>query len=142
MPDIIERVSSGIQSVGEWARNTWDNVRGAVSEGREMLGDVVDAVAKHAPDIVSTTLAALATPSFRGTLGNYATYTMPITLRAKFLRPVPENLVDSGRPLCERLTLSSCTGFTLCENPQVDFSCLEPEEQMIKSFLSGGFYIE
>lgn len=119
-----------------------EDVKEVINEGASLLADTFSAIEKEIPNITSTAMAALATPSYRGTMGNYATYQVPISLRAKFLEPVAENFDNAGRPVCRVMPLTSLSGFTLVENPQITFSCFVEEEEILKSFMSSGFYIE
>lgn len=131
-----------IQSVKEFVKGPYDAVKGVIEDGKNFIGNLYSAVQAELPNVLSTATAALATPSYRGTLGNYATYLIPITLRAKFMRPVSENFADAGRLYCKTYRLGNLSGFCLCENPQVEFQCFSTEEEIIKAFLSGGFFIE
>lgn len=49
---------------------------------------------------------------------------------------------DSGRPLCETVTLSSIPGYIMCKDGEVAAPCTDRELSMIESYLKGGFYYE
>lgn len=55
----------------------------------------------------------------------------------------PADLVATmGRPLFERVTLSTLTGYCQCENASVSIDDLEGAKSEINSYLNNGFYIE
>ena len=55
---------------------------------------------------------------------------------------VDEDLTDRGRPLCEKRTLSTLSGYQLCADVDVTIPCTRDEEQMIKGFLESGYFYE
>ena len=60
----------------------------------------------------------------------------------QWLIPVDDDLADRGRPLCEKRTLSTLSGYQLCANVEVQIPCTRDEEQMIKGFLESGYFYE
>ena len=49
---------------------------------------------------------------------------------------------EKGRPLCERRTLSTLSGFIQCGETDIQIPCTKPEEDAIKSYLGSGFFLE
>ena len=49
---------------------------------------------------------------------------------------------ESGRPLCETVTLSTIPGYILCKEGDVDAPATDQELAQIKSYLEGGFFYE
>ena len=64
------------------------------------------------------------------------------TLFANYYEPVMFDVADNGKPLCQNRKISDCTGFVKVENGAIDFSATEPEKQIVKEYLEGGFYYE
>lgn len=57
--------------------------------------------------------------------------------------PLPaENKERYGRPLCQTKTINTLSGYVLCADGDVPFSCLAPEKAAIASHLTSGFYYE
>ena len=57
--------------------------------------------------------------------------------------PLPaENKDRYGRPLCQTKTINTLSGYVLCADGDVAFSCLAPEKAAIASHLTSGFYYE
>ena len=55
---------------------------------------------------------------------------------------VEEDLTQLGRPLCQQVTLSTLSGYTLCRDADVKISGTTSESDAIKDFMNGGFFIE
>ena len=55
---------------------------------------------------------------------------------------VEDNNTDHGRPLCAKRTISSLSGYILCENAHIQSRLTATENQMIEDFMNGGFYYE
>lgn len=49
---------------------------------------------------------------------------------------------EKGRPLCERVKLGSLSGFTQCGETDIRIGCTKPENDMIRTYLASGFYLE
>lgn len=49
---------------------------------------------------------------------------------------------EKGRPLCERVQLGSLSGFTQCGETDIRIGCTKPENDMIRTYLASGFYLE
>ena len=47
-----------------------------------------------------------------------------------------------GSPLCASVTLSTLSGFTICQNAEVEINATTIEKNRIEQFLNGGFFIE
>ena len=54
------------------------------------------------------------------------------------------NIEDAqiGRPLCSAVTISSLSGYILCENADLDVAASPTEKDAILSYMNGGFYYE
>ena len=64
------------------------------------------------------------------------------SLNTVVLELVDEDLADRGRPLCEKRTLSTLSGYQLCADVDVTIPCTRDEEQLIKGFLESGYFYE
>lgn len=63
-------------------------------------------------------------------------------LTCTFKRQDQIDYVNNGYPLCQSKTLSSLTGYTLCEKASVECNATEMGKSIINDYLNGGFYIE
>lgn len=59
-----------------------------------------------------------------------------------FYEQVDENIIDHGRPLCQRRSLGSLSGYCICENAELSITGLASEEKAICNLLNSGVYIE
>lgn len=85
--------------------------------------------------------------SRQGSLGNhFVAAKASLVCEFKEVNPVPAERV--GKPLCEFVSLSTCSGFTRCINPQytndptLNNVCTLEEQHKILSFMEEGFIIE
>ena len=60
----------------------------------------------------------------------------------QFFKIVDEDITHRGRPLCEVRTINTLSGFILCAEGDVEISCLDEERNMIKKYLTSGFFWE
>lgn len=63
-------------------------------------------------------------------------------MQYKWKIPVPDDNEHRGRPLCQKLTISSIPGYMTIADPEIDFTCTSEEGVAIRSFMTGGFYYE
>ena len=61
---------------------------------------------------------------------------------ADFLDVADDNITENGRPLCEVRTVSTLSGYMICENADLDTAASPAEKSTILSALNGGFYYE
>lgn len=111
--NLVGGISSGIGTVGSISQTVMSNNQNYIEKfGRN--GDMCDfGLVKKA----------------------YIKYTRPIDI-------IPENFGRTNGYLCNvTKKLSDCSGFTICENPEINCSCTENEKQRIKQLLETGIYI-
>lgn len=77
-----------------------------------------------------------------GVSGSFIQNVMPPSMTVEHIQLAPENLSEVGRPLCAIRQISALSGFIKCGEVSVDYPCLLPEKQKIKSFLMDGFFWE
>ena len=77
-----------------------------------------------------------------GTTGSYGTLLGDFKLDHQFFRPVNDDNVHNGRPLCEVKQISSLSGYILIQDGDVETSGTATEDAKIKSYLETGFYYE
>lgn len=94
------------------------------------LGAIGDAAAVSQP--VPSMMGSNGTLSFNNVFG----------IMADFLDVADDNNTENGRPLCEVRTVSSLSGYMLCEKADLDTAASPSEKAEIISALNGGFYYE
>lgn len=105
------------------------NIPGAISGG---IGMIMNGLDLQYPNI-STIGMNGNTLSVEGR--NYLYYEYKI--------PVPENLSDRGRPLCQNKQVSSIPGFMLCSDVHPDFLlATEEEKNSVRDLMESGFFYE
>ena len=86
--------------------------------------------------------SALPQANTRGSQGGFMTAKEQCSLISEFYELVPEDLEHRGRPLCQKKTLSTLTGYTVVADADLKAPCTRAEIQTIKNYMEGGFYIE
>ena len=93
-----------------------------------------------------------------GAIGNAANATQPLSsslgsngtmafyngfgILADFLDVADDNIVENGRPLCAVRTISTLSGYMICENADLDTGASPAEKDTIINYLNSGFYYE
>lgn len=124
------------------ASNSFVNSVGGVINGA-ITGDIFGAVMSGINGITSTTASMLPQLSTKGNEGSFLPYSLGAPkLHAFYNLQVDTNTSKYGRPLCETQTLSSLSGYCLCDKAVITSSCTGDEKETIEAYLNGGFYIE
>lgn len=77
-----------------------------------------------------------------GANGSFMSMHSTSYLNAKFYECVGTNNTELGRPLYQTKTLSTLSGFTVCQGADVEIGAMAAESDQINSMLNSGFYIE
>ena len=115
---------------------TGSSAVGAVASA--LTGNFVGAMAGIA-DAVSN---AIPSPKTVGGLQGFHVSEYQGGITSTFWRPVDSDNTSHGRPLCQVKTISSLSGYVLCENAEITISGTAEEADEIINFMKGGFYYE
>ena len=85
---------------------------------------------------------ALPTVETSGTNGAISEFVFAPVLVATFYKVANEDNEHNGRPLCERRTINTLSGFIMCQNAEVPIRATVEEQETIRSKLETGFYYE
>lgn len=122
--------------VVEAAKETVSGIMPGLSEGLSALG-------RAAKKAIPTALAASATKEYMGGQGSFIEFMQPAYLYSSFQRLEADKHEYIGHICHKILTLSTLSGFTLCENVRLEIAGATVDElQLIKQFLESGVYIE
>ena len=118
----------------------------AVGAGAALLsGNVVGAITGVTSGIVSAYQTAAPRTQSTGhndsMLNIVSTSTEPY-LYEVFHHIVDEDNADCGRPLCQKKTISSLSGYILCANAEISIAGLPSERDQIVSYMDSGFFYE
>lgn len=104
----------------------------------------VKQIGEDLADIASNSLAMKSTVEMVGSQGTLSFFDRQIiVLWGEFYSVADDNLTLFGRPLCETKTLSTLSGFCMCDNPSLEGSgALLPEKIEIENLLQTGVFIE
>ena len=125
--DYIGAASSALGAVGGAVSGFMGNIGGFLGAASN-IGNAVEALMPRANTI--------------GTTGTFAANHGDFELDFQFFRPVDDDPVHNGRPLCKMKTISSMSGYLLIQDGDVAISGTSAEDAMIRSYLESGFYYE
>ena len=124
--------------------------QGAISGAVRSIGSTIGSAV--AGDISGMALNGMAA------IGNAAAATVPHTtsvggngslafntnfrMLGRFLHIADEDLQNRGRPLCTARTISTLSGFVMCNDADPDISCSDEELSSIVSYMNSGFFYE
>lgn len=78
-----------------------------------------------------------------GTLGAILPFSKKPRIECEYCYITEEDLDHNGRPLCKTKQLSSLSGYCLCRDNDIGITGASQDQlNMIKNFLTGGFFIE
>lgn len=117
-------ISNAANTIGAFASG---NPAGALVSGLSAIGD-----------------AAACTQSVPSTVGSNGTmaFNNGFSIMGDFLDIADEDIASHGRPLCATKTISSLTGYVMCEDADPEIPCTDNELDQIVTYLNNGFYYE
>ena len=77
-----------------------------------------------------------------GSNGSFISPFMLTTLTQVYYFLALEDIHHKGRPVCANKQINTLSGYILCAEGDFDIACLDIERNMIKNFLTSGFFYE
>ena len=111
---------------------------GAVAGGLASFfgnGDIINGIASGAQQTTVTSQS-------KGGGASVAKYGITPYLTGAFYEIVNDNNEDHGRPLCQRVQLSTIPGFIMVDDPSIALTATAAEIDSVKSFMRNGFFLE
>lgn len=114
-----------------------------VESAKDKLAGPLSALARVVNKAIPAAIAACASLQYTGGVGSFANFLQPITLRTKYFYLDGSRAAFIGRPLNSTRVLNTLSGFVQCENVKLELSgATIYEQQLVKSYLEKGCYIE
>lgn len=111
--------------------NVLGAAQGAISMGASVATGVLDAERASFPRMEKS-----------GMNGSFMSLGDVPTIYTTFSYPVDDDNTHLGRPLCRDVVLNTLSGYCLTRDAEIKVAGLKQENEMIKSIMNGGFYIE
>ena len=134
-----DKLEQGVTWVGEQAKS---GARTLVDIGSQALGGLISAVNEVMPNMLPTVAACLATLSYRGSQGNFATVSYPVVLTATFLDISGTNPRKFGYPCCKSRPIGDLDGFCLVQHAQFHISGTVIEEEALETMFNSGVILD
>ena len=77
-----------------------------------------------------------------GSGGSFSHLEGPCEIDYQFFRPVEDDPAHNGRPLCQKRTINTLSGYMLIQDGDVPTTGTGMEDDQIRSYLETGFYYE
>lgn len=109
----------------------------------DIQSSIIPTIGKIANKVLPSALAASASLQYMGSQGSFVDFLQPAYLQTSCFHIEADKHLYIGWPCHKTLILGSLSGFTLCENAQVELYGATVEElEIVKQFLESGVYIE
>lgn len=139
VPISLSSVSGGVGGLAGQAVSAFGAVGAGVAGAIPGIADFANNVANS---IGSGITAKCTRAQTLGSTGSFVSNRGDFRLDAQFFRPVNDDIVHNGRPLCQVRQLSTLTGYQLIQDGDVTINGTATEDSMIRNYLEGGFYYE
>lgn len=125
--DYIGGVTSALGAIGGAVSGFMGNIGGFIGAASG-VGNAVESLMPRANTI--------------GTTGSFVANRGDFRLDAQFFRPVADDPVHNGRPLCQVRQLNTLSGYMLIQDGDVTIAGTASEDSKIRNYLETGFYYE
>lgn len=116
---------------------------GSISNG---VGALTSAMTGNIAGVISNTLSAVScsmpTVSTTGANGSFLEVLPNTLLIVEHYPLVNEDNAEFGRPLCDKRTINTLSGYVKCGNIDQSFGCTEYERSIINNYMKSGFFYE
>lgn len=92
--------------------------------------------------ILNAAQATNADVASKGATGSTIAFDMAPYMVARFKIIADDNNEDHGRPLCQRVQLSTIPGFIMVDDPDIALTATAAEIDSVKSYMKNGFFLE
>lgn len=117
-------------------------ISGALSALGGAVGLAYGNVVGFAQGIVSAIDSMMPQVQSKGANGSKIDFMQVPSVVAEFRELVEEDNAQIGRPLCKQVTLSTLSGYAVCEDADLDTAASPSEKDIIIGYLNSGFYYE
>ena len=125
--DYIGAATSALGAVGGAISGFMGNIGGFIGAASG-VGNAVESLMPRAQTI--------------GTTGSFVSNRGEFRLDHQFFRPVPDDNIHNGRPLCQVRQLNTLSGYMLIQDGDVTIAGTASEDSKIRNYLETGFYYE
>ena len=121
---------------------------GAMSSGVAIACDLQKNIANpeeksfNVGNLMSAVNALMPQVTRQGAQGNFSNVFPNFRSIAEHYTVVDDDLTQRGRPLCQKKTISTLSGYILVSDPDIAISGTAEENTRIKSYMANGFFYE
>ena len=123
-------------------QNTANVIGGALSLAGGLVGVAYGNYVGAGQGILSAVESAFPQVQSKGANGSKVAFMQTPNIVASFRQLVEEDNAQIGRPLCQQKTISTLSGYILCEDADLDSAGTTSEKEQIIGYLNSGFYYE
>lgn len=145
----MPRARPALRKIAARKAEEYGTTEAAVSADLTIAKENLETFAENAAEAniygnaVSSSVAAMASLSYSGSVGDFTSSIELINLQGKFLPITGTDPEDYGSPLRQRVQINTLSGFVLCDHPHMQlFPGMITEAETIESFMTMGFFYE
>lgn len=120
----------------------YNNITKEGTPGNTKGKSLKDRINTLASNVASAAKASMTQLMSTGVNGNLASLLTPAFLLQIFYTVLDDDNSHRGRPYCQKVTLSSLTGYVLIADPDISLAAPETEIGEIKDFMTTGMYLQ
>ena len=124
------------------AQSASNIISGSLSALGGAVGLAYGNVVGFAQGIVSAIDSMMPQVQSKGANGSKIDFMQTPTVVAEFRELVEEDNTQIGRPLCKQVTISSLSGYAICQDADLDLAASPSEKDIITGYMNSGFYYE
>lgn len=109
--------------------------------GSALAGDIAGAIGSLS-GIGNAVKSAMPRASTIGTTGGFASAMGTFRLDHQFFRPITDDPVHNGRPVCAMHRISTLSGYMIIQDGDVPINGTSEEDAAVRQYLESGFYYE
>ena len=147
LTNIPEQVVSTAQNLPAFEESSIKNIGVHIKEAASAIEnffntEVGSTVSTIAGNIGTMILSKYCPSQSVGSTGSIMEGYVDPLLYAYFSYQTDMDSAEKGRPLCQKVRLSTLTGFVLCGEADINIACTKTELEAIKLYLTSGLFIE
>ena len=164
--DLIEKITDYSNTAADlqeiWAEpqelNLWDYISPGAKQYQDTVGyamektqttapqsgtqSITQSITKDLGDILNAAIASAGSCNYSGQTGGFDSYTDYIRLILHYCDVAPEMVSRYGKPLCEQRQINTLSGYVLCATADIEYNAIPFERDLVRAYLTGGFYYE
>lgn len=126
----------------EMAKNALQQAVGGFGAGISLVGGNVGGMGGYGGTVLDSLQTSMPKVSMVGDTGSLFNVNRAWRIDYEFTHLVDDDVTANGRPLCQEKVLNTLSGYTVVQDPDIEFGCYADEYDQIASYMTSGFFLE